>query len=266
MIWFWHIIRLILVPTVFAASFTLQSDQNTIDNPNTEFVVNTSLFVSVADNSNYYLRGVFYKPGTSNYCGYTWNGNTWYKGPNSGWANFLPITVFSSTWSGQLKAKIDPEDTACNSSGKYNFKIQRFKDSDNGEFYSQNELSIDVIIPTITSTPSINPSLTPTSIPTIISTNTPTPKITLIPTNTIKNNPTNTSKPSIQSTQIPVPTQVPDTEVLSAQSEIPVKKGTQTKTDIDYKMIIIPITFISLGLALISGVLVYQKIKNTKMI
>ncbi len=186
---------------VLAASFSLQSNQSAIGTGD-EYTVNATLSISASDGTQYFLRGVFYQPGTSNYCGYTYNGSSYYNGPyttNNGWQNVLPITVQNSSWSGTLKAKIDSSDSGCQSSGTYNFKIQRFTTSGSGTFDNQNEQTISVIIPTPT------PTNSPTSIPAATSTPVPTTKITSSPT-PIKSGPT------------PKPTLTPFPTVLSAST------------------------------------------------
>lgn len=161
---------------VFAVSLTLEADKSqiTVDEG---YPVNLKLSINVPDGTIYYLRGVFYQGGTTNYCGYTWNGASWFNGPyttNNGWQNLLPIEIKNSSWSGQLQAKIDPSDSGCSSSGTYSFKVERFTASGSGSWDSQNEQTLTVIIPTPTPTP--NPTPTPTDSPT----NTPVP--TSIPT------------------------------------------------------------------------------------
>jgi hypothetical protein len=126
------------------------------------------------------LRGVFYQKSGS-YCGYTWNENGWHNGPysvNNGWQQLLAVTVSQSSWSGQLKAKIDPSDGNCQNSGTYYFKIQRYTGSGNSSFDDQNSLSVNIAIPT--PTPTAVPTDTPT--PTTTATPTPTPKLTATPT------------------------------------------------------------------------------------
>jgi hypothetical protein len=174
----------------FAAGFTLSSTQTSI-NADDEFNVDVYFSISATNGTTYYLRGVFY-PVAKNYCGYTWNGNAWYNGPytvNNGWQQLLAVTVNQSSWSGQLKAKIDPSDENCQNSGNYYFKIQRYTSGGSSNFDDQNSLSLNVSIPTSTPTP--NPTDTPTSTPTAAPTNTPTPNPTKTPT------PTPTLKPSV---------------------------------------------------------------------
>lgn len=177
-----------------AASFTLQSSQTTL-NPSDEYTVTATLSIGSANGTMYYLRGAFYLAGTTNYCGYTYNGSTYYNGPyttNNGWANLLPITVQNSSWSGTLKAKLDTSDSGCSSSGPYNFKIERFTISGTGTFDAQNEQTLTVAVPTPTPTP------VPISTP-IPATNTSVPTATPKPSSTPTQKPSATTKPTIAS-------------------------------------------------------------------
>lgn len=158
--------------TVFAVSISNQTSQTQIK-WDEELLVNSQLNISLANGTKNYLRGVFYKEGSSNYCGYTHNGNNWYRGPydsSSAIVNLLPVTIQSSSWSGILKAKFDLEDSVCNIPGVYKFKIWRYNSSGNPSSSDiQNELTMEVIFPTPTPTEKPNP------------TNAPTPSTTLTP-------------------------------------------------------------------------------------
>ncbi|MBI4990743.1 hypothetical protein HZB96_01460 [Candidatus Gottesmanbacteria bacterium] len=170
------IILFFVFPTsIFAASITLNDGTpTTISDFNQEYQVNVSLSINADDGTVYYLRGSFYQSGTNNYCGYTWNGSSWFNGPyssNEGWKNLLQVTISSSSASAILKAKLDSNDNACKDSGNYNLKVQRFTQGGSGTFDPQNEQSLTVNIPT--PTPTVTPSPTPLS-----PTNTPSPSST----------------------------------------------------------------------------------------
>lgn len=121
--------------------------------------------INAPDGTNYYLRGVFYKEGSNNYCGYTWNGNDWFSGPYSTderWKKFLSVTIASDSAQTTLKAKLDITDSGCKESGTYKFKVQRFTQSGNGTFDGQNEQTLQILIPTSvpTATPTVRASPT----------------------------------------------------------------------------------------------------------
>jgi hypothetical protein len=174
---FFIIVYILSPSAVFASSVVLSSQQTNLSVAD-EFLVNVGFNISSSDGTSYYLRGVFFKEGTSNYCGYTWNGNSWYNGPysGSGFGQLLTITVYQGSWSGQLKAKIDSVDAGCQSSGAYSFKIQRYTSGGSSSFDGQNSLAVAISIPTptFTPTPTLVLTPTPTRTPTIIPSSTPT--------------------------------------------------------------------------------------------
>jgi len=207
-----NIIFIFFLPkVVFAVSLTNQSDQTTLT-AGEEFLVNTTLNINSDNGTIYYLRGVFYKVGTEHYCGYTWNGTNWYNGPyttGEGWKNLLLVQISEASWSGILKAKIDQGDSNCSDSGEYKFKIQRYTVGGTATFDTQNELVVNVQIPTSTPTPTLTPTPTSTS-PTPTSTpeptSTPTPTLTPTPQ---PPTPTPTTKPSLTPTSTPIPSLTP---------------------------------------------------------
>ncbi len=149
---------------VLAATIQLGSGPSQISTSD-EYTIPVSL--TIGSDATYYLRGVFYQPGSTNYCGYTWNGASWYNGPytaNNGWMSLFAIQTVDSSWSGTLKAKIDPTDSGCSSSGSYLFKVERYTSGGSGTFDTQNEQTVNVVIPT--PTPTLVPTVPPTLIPT----------------------------------------------------------------------------------------------------
>lgn len=211
--------------SVFASGMVISSSQNSL-NTNDEFNVGVSFTINTGDGTSYYLRGVFYKEGTSQYCGYTWNGNNWYNGPysNNGWEQLLPVTIYQSSWSGQLKAKVDSSDSGCQSSGEYKFRVQRYTTGGSSSFDDQNILTVNLTIPTPTPTsqPTPTPTKAPTPTPTVkaVATSTPTPlliKTTEEHTNTsqkINGNGEVLGVSSGKKSQSPSPTDEPTPEVL----------------------------------------------------
>lgn len=256
---------LIFPKNSLAASASLSSNQSQIGQGD-EYTVTINLSVNVANGTNYFLRGTFYQTGTTNYCGYTYNGTDWYNGPyttNSGWLKLFPITIGNSSWSGTLKAKLDTQDPGCNGSGTYNFKIERFTNSGNGTFDSQNEQSITVVIPTATLTPA--PTSTPTPPP---ATNTSFP--TSIPTT--RSSATSTIKPSSIVATIPISLPINPT-ITSASSEVlgssisatptTITKKEKMKSQQNYSAIL----FFASGTLLLTtcGILVYRKWKKRNL-
>jgi len=259
---------------VYASEITMQATKTSLASADEEFQVNLSLTVNNADNKTYYLRGVFEQTGSENYCGYTWNGRNWFSGPyssNDGWKSFLPVTVISSTWSGELKARINTSDSGCRVSGNYFFKIQRFTESGSASFDTQNELNLSIIIPTVTPTP--EPTVKPTHTPS--STQTPYPN----PTSTPKSypsqvNPSSTiylinTKPyssllSKQAEADPNTASSSPTSVLGIQSEETSQPGPVTdESKPSYKPLIISFSLIGLGLASLSAGMLMKNRQKT---
>lgn len=205
----------------FASSISLQSDKNQINGIDDEYFVNANLSINAADGTNYYLRGVFYKPRTTKYCGYTWNGNNWFSGPytsGDGWKNFLQVTINDNSWSGELRAKLDNNDNDCNTSGVYNFKIIRYTSSGSpSSSDSVNELTVEVLIP--------SPAPSPTEMP--IPTKEPTPTRTPAPTHTPF--PTRTPTP----TKVPTPTKTPTPSKIPTFTKVPTPTKIPTATSIN---------------------------------
>ncbi len=241
--------------TVFAAGFTLSSTQTSI-NAGDEFNVNVNFSISIANGTTYYLRGAFYQT-SGNYCGFTWNGSNWYNGPytaNNGWQQLLAVTINQSSWSGQLRAKIDSSDGNCQTSGNYYFKIQRYTSGGSSSFDDQNSLSLNVTIPTPTPTPTSTPTPAPQP------TNTPTPTPTKSPTTTpVKISSSSSIVPSVSSIS---------SQLLSSNSSVlgitkeptkPVSNPQKTKQ----QNFLAPFFFGSGGIALAScGILLLLKKKR----
>lgn len=169
---------------VHAATITFsEPSASTFVSQDQELSIQVRLSIHASDGTPYYLRGVFSKDGTHNYCGYTWNGTDWFSGPyssNEGWKNFLLVTIASDSAETILKAKLDREKKECQENGTYQFRVQRFiATSGSGTFDGQEPLVISVSLPT----------LTPTSLPT--SSPIPIPSLTVTPKSTI----TQKSKP-----------------------------------------------------------------------
>lgn len=169
-----------------AASLVSSSAINTATKDD-EILIHVKFSITASNDTIYYLRGVFFTPGSSNYCGYTWNGTTYYSGPytgDGGWKNFLKIAITNNQWEGDVKVKIDTDDSGCRDSGGYSFKIERFTESGSGTFDSQEILPFTFTLPTITFPPT--PTLKPTATPRPISTvKVPTPTKTVSTTSSI---------------------------------------------------------------------------------
>ncbi|OGG02494.1 hypothetical protein A2W14_01700 [Candidatus Gottesmanbacteria bacterium RBG_16_37_8] len=145
-----------------AASINLDSPNLSIlADINSEYEINVVLSINAADNTRYYLRGIFYKEGTNKYCGYTWNGQNWFNGPYSaaqGWENLPSVSVSSDSGKIKIKAKLDINDSDCQSQGIYGFKIQRYTQGGSAIIDDQNEQRLEVKV--LYATPTSNPTTT----------------------------------------------------------------------------------------------------------
>lgn len=164
----------------FAAeiSHTAAITHATVDS---EIDLDVSLSIQAANDTEYFLRGVFFKEGSTNYCGYTWNGDEYFAGPystNEQWKKFQKILIVDSKWEGKMKVKIDPSDSGCQESGEYLLKIQRFTSSGGSSYDTQQESEFVFTIPTQTPTPSNTPTPSKTPTPTKKPTATSAPKAT----------------------------------------------------------------------------------------
>ena len=200
---------LFLLPVkVNAADITLSnSNLTSITDFKQEYEVDVSLNINVSDDTKYFLRGMFYKEGTNGYCGYTWNGQSWFNGPyssNEGWNNLPEVLISSSSGQTRLKSKLDFEDKDCQTRGTYFFKIQRFTRKGSAVIDEQNGQKLEVLVEF--STPTAIPSNTPSFLPSLTPKKTREsavmiPSITLVQSTVLpgKNliSPTQTSNPAI---------------------------------------------------------------------
>lgn len=258
---------------IFAASLNYTEAPSSSQNLESELLFKIAFSISSADDTAYYLRGVFYKSGTSNYCGITWNGANWYSGPyssNDGWKNFQKIIIKDGKWEGDVKVKIDNTDTGCKESGEYKFKLQRFTESGSSNFDTQDEKTFTFVIPT--ATPTITPTLaaTPTSPPTATpkTTKTPTPgptekKTTMAVSPTAS--PSNKNDSNTQATSSALKEEVLGSED-AAISNTPKPLEENNKT-IASNSKLLPKIMISAGAAILiitCGILAYLKYKREK--
>lgn len=259
---------LLLFPSsaAFAANLTLSASDNNITQ-DSEISINTFLSINTTDGTSYYLRGAFFKDGTADYCGYTWNGNKFFSGPysiNEGWKNFFPISVVNSSWSGILKVKLDPQDSGCKESGTYLFKIERFTNSGSAIFDNQNTLSFTATVPT--AVPTLAPTArtekitpyvpqTPTSVPQESSEITGSQILQLTPTQV-----------TIDNDHVSTPEGTRDIKVLgiSQKNNTQNKRLLKTVREIRDNAWMIYVLFAFGILSLACGILLFQKYKRKR--
>ncbi|CAN5317745.1 hypothetical protein BH10PAT1_BH10PAT1_3960 [soil metagenome] len=130
-----------------------------------------------------YLRAEFYKDGTNNYFGETFNGKDWYSG-NEG-QNYYSVEVKSANTETIVKARIgNPNLDNYPGAGIYKLKIKRYTASGNAANDSENAVDIQINYNLETPTPTIEPTIAPTfsPIPTVIETPKPTPQVLAVQT------------------------------------------------------------------------------------
>jgi cell division septation protein DedD len=199
-----------------------------------------------------YIKGALFQSGsaTSNYFGYTKNGDDWIK--NSA-TNTSQKSIKVGEWDGTLIVKSDFTDSGYKGEGEYNLKVGFYYGSYSSVNWSSNSvvLTINEPDPTPTNTP------TPTPEPTAIPSHTPTPVNTSVPTKT----PTPTMAPTKKITPTLTPTLTPTTEVfptLDPSSTEAVLGAQDEKTSPNNKPYIISLLFISVGFALMAAVVVIK--------
>lgn len=150
-----------------------------------------------------YIKGAFFKEGSTNYFGYTKSGDSFVK--NS--ANTTDqLQALIDSWNKTLTIKSDYGDTGFSGDGTYKFKVRYYLASDPSTgYWSTNELSISLAQPT--PTPTVAPTPEPTATPT------PTPQPTGEPTTPPTGGPT--KKPTTTPTKKPSP--APTETVLYSQ-------------------------------------------------
>lgn len=132
-----------------------------------------------------FIKGVFFKEGSTNYFGYTKKNDSWIK-------NSTKITdqrqVSIDSWDGKLQVKSDADDSGFSDSGTYKLKIGFYTINSSGDpsSVSWSETITDITLnkPSPTNTPSSTPTKTPTPKKTPTSTIAPTKSLTQTPIQT----------------------------------------------------------------------------------
>jgi len=241
--------------SVVAVSLTVSGIPSEI-NFGQEMEVNLLFDCSGCNDS--YIRGVFYPNGT-NYFGYTQNNSGAWIGTEANrllYFSILKTDLVESSWSGKLKVKPDPNDSAFNGTGEYLFKLGRYTSANDSSADWSNELSLRIIGPTPA------PTQAPTNPPTATATQTATATITSKPTPTRTSTPkataASTEEPEVDETTDEPENLVVDTnvEVVEATPEGLVAGASDTK-----KTPIAAIVFIILGTSCLGyvGYMIYNQ-------
>ena len=163
---------------VFAVSVIINNPPTTISS--SEVTVNVT--VNGADAGKNYIRIDFFKDGSNNYFGETYNGSEWTR--DSEGTKYFPIDIVSGTaWTGDVKARVGtPSTSEYDGQGSYKMKIRRYTSSGSQGAEDSNLSAVPVTINVPTSTPTSAPA--PTNTPTPTPTNTPAPTSTPTPSPT----------------------------------------------------------------------------------
>lgn len=241
---------LFLTTPVFAATSVSFSNAPTSVDQAQEFELDAVLTCTSCTGDSF-LRGVFYPNGTS-YFGYTQDtAGNWINVSGGSCTQYFKVATSDlkdGSWSGKLKVKVDAESSLFSGPGDYLFKIGRYTTSCGSPTWSS-EITIAISGPTATPTPA------PTSTPT------PTPGSTSTPTSTPTKIPTPTKAPT--STPVKIPTATPQATI----SATPVVLGAIDPTATPEAMpqnkplnpIIMSLSFVGIGLGILSLALVWQK-------
>ncbi|MBI5620981.1 hypothetical protein HY949_04325 [Candidatus Gottesmanbacteria bacterium] len=167
-----------------------------------------------------YIKGVLYQEGSTNYFGYSKNGDAWIKTGDSSTNQRL---IVIDDWNGSLSVKSDFSDSGYKGEGDYKAKVGFYYTTSGGNLSSVNwsNNSISVLLNEPDPTPTFTPMPTPTPHPSQAPTVTPTPTSTKTPTPTPTTKPTATPAPTplVTPSKTPTPTGTPMPTPLSSKSE-----------------------------------------------
>ncbi len=142
-----------------------------------------------------YIKGAFYKEGSTNYFGYTKKDTNWIKN-NATTTDQRSIIIGS--WDNTAIVKPDYNDSGFQGNGNYLLKLGYYYITGGGNLSSvqwpTNNLVISLTQPTPTPSPSPTTTPSPSSTPTLIPTSTPFPTSNPTPTS---NSPTSKSSPQV---------------------------------------------------------------------
>ena len=165
-----------------------------------------------------YIKGAFYQEGSTNYFGYTKNGNSWIK---NGDTSSAQRSINIASWDGTLSMKSDFTDSGFKGEGEYKAKVGFYYTTSGGNLSSVNwsDNTVMIVLNEPDPTPTSTPTATPTPQPTATSTPTPIPTSTKTPT------PTPTTKPTVTHTPtaLSIPTKTPTPTGNPTLTSIPLK-------------------------------------------
>jgi hypothetical protein len=165
--------------------------------------------------------------------------------------NYYAADIQASSWSATMKVRFKLDDPNYQGPGSYDVKVRRYTGKSSTSYAESNTLSISLssCTPTLTPIPTIIPSNT--SSPTPTSSTTPTPTRNITPTMSSTSTPTQDESDvlsdSTNSGEKSIINEVQSSSAATPSGKIPIK------------IILIPLICVGLGLAILSGVLVWKK-------
>lgn len=264
-----RLVLLILLTLLFATPVFATRSLSIISNKTSlsgdEEITITASASGFTAGENIYIKGAFYKDGSTNYFGYTKKGDSFVK--NSATATDQ-LLVSLDSWDNTLISKSDYTDSGFIGNGDYKFKVGFYYTTSGGNLssvnWSSNNLTVSLAqpIPTQTLTPTSTPVPTdsPANTPTPTNGPIPTPKPTVSPTK--KPTPTLTVEPTKEEFQLlGASTSAENIENLSPTPETASKPKTKSTVHP------VPIVIITLGIILMLGgsaPLLLKYLKNRK--
>lgn len=252
-------------PAFAVRSLTISANKDSLFGD--EVITLTASSSGFTNGETIYIKGAFYQEGSTNYFGYTKNGDNWVKNGDS---TLDQKSIQIGQWDGSIISKSDFVDSGYKGEGGYKLKIGFYYITSGGNPSSVNwsanslDINLNEPDPTLTNTP----IPTPTSAPTPISTSPPTP--TKMPTPTPSRTPTPTVKPSATPTPKVLPTSVlgestQSASIISPTNSKPVNKknvliSNEIKTssnNFQKILMIVGVVFV-----LSCGILIFREIKK----
>jgi hypothetical protein len=204
------------------------------------------------DGETVFIKGAFFQNGSSNYFGYTKSGDLWIKNSAS---NTNQRSVKIGEWDGTLIVKSDFADSGYKGEGDYLVKVGYYVGSATSVNWSTNTLAVLLNepdpTPTLSQTPTPSHSSTPTQ--------SPKPTVTLSPSPTVVYTATPTLTPvqkaediaSVAGVFVDHPTIEPVQNI-----DMQLHDSTEVSSRVPY---IISSLFVSLGFAILTGVVLLKK-------
>ncbi|KKT36667.1 MAG: hypothetical protein UW37_C0018G0010 [Candidatus Gottesmanbacteria bacterium GW2011_GWA2_44_17] len=259
----------LFAPSAFAVTFTIENPQ--IDNEVINVTVSLSgLTSSSCASSSCYLQGGIKASSGGQYFGMTKNSKgDWHAYRSSPGKETIQNLFFSffptsGAWSGMLSLKVNPDDFGSyHGPDQYFMRVWRYSGKSDDYTDVANELTVNIVQPTLS--PTLAPTNTPmpTSTPTNTqgptSTVTPTPK----PTNTSTSKPTEKKTPTPTSSSFEISTSSgqnrEEGDILGAKEENTTTSSATMERAPSKKVFIITFLFIGIGCAGLSLAIVLRK-------